>query len=94
MFCHCIWLLFRLFDHLFSHTFSAFRVIGRMIWFSIVDVMNLLVIFFHLFVKVGRGSSRQEIGRVLIVEFIFVCSMSDAFVLLLLLPRNGKCFTF
>ena len=94
MFCHCNWLLFRLFDHLSSHTFSAFRVIGRMIWYSIFDVMNLLVIFLPLFVKVGRGSSGQEIGRVLIVEFIFVCNMSDAFVLLLLLPRNGKCFMF
>ena len=91
MFCHCSWLLFSLFDHVSSHTFPAFKLIGRMIWYNIFDLMNLLVIFLPLFVKVRRGYSGQEIGRVLIDESIFVCSKWDALVLLLLLLRNGKC---
>ena len=56
--------------------------------------MSLLGISTPLFAKVERGSPGQEIGRVSIVEFIFVCSIWDACVLLLSLPRNGKCLRF
>ena len=94
MFCHCYWLLFSLFDHISSHTFPAFQLTSRKIRYNVFDVMNLLVIFLPLFVKVRGCSSGQEIGRVFIDEFIFVCSKCDAWVLLLLLLRNRKCFTF
>ena len=56
--------------------------------------MRLLGIFYTVICKSQEWYTEQEIGKIFIVNCIFLSRARDALVLMLILPKSGKYFTF